>query len=69
MGKKGFLAKKKAKTFLKGSPGMPAYRENLVKICAGNLFVEHPQTLRLENLKSVPMATVVTGYPQKPNQP
>ena len=26
--------------------------------------VEHPQTLRPKNLKSVAMATVVTGYPQ-----
>ena len=26
--------------------------------------MEHPQTLRLENLKSVAMATVVTGYPK-----
>ena len=25
MRKKGFFSKKKAKTFLKGSPGMPAY--------------------------------------------
>ena len=29
--------------------------------------MEHPQTLRLENLKSGAMATV-TGYPPKPNQ-
>ena len=26
--------------------------------------MEHPQTLRPKNLKSVAMATVVAGYPQ-----
>ena len=32
------------------------------------LRLEHPQSLRPENLKSVAMATVVPGYPPKPNQ-
>ena len=30
--------------------------------------MEHPESLRPENLKSVALATVVTGYPSKPNQ-
>ena len=31
---------------------------------AGVYAVEHPQILKPENLNSVSMATVVTGYPQ-----
>ena len=30
--------------------------------------MEHPKTLRPENLKSVAKATLVAGYPPKPNQ-
>ena len=30
--------------------------------------MEHPQTLRLENVKSIAMATDITGNPPKPNQ-
>ena len=30
MRKKGFFSKKKAKTFLKGSPGMPAYLKSVL---------------------------------------
>ena len=37
-------------------------------IRAGAWAVECPQCLRPKNLKSVAMATVVTGYPPKPDQ-
>ena len=50
MRKKGFFSKKKAKTFLKGSPGMPVYRIKNREIYVADFSLRYPTNTQLFRL-------------------